>query len=240
MNKSKKALFVLLTCLFCCSLSGCAVIDMFASLSQDYKDKAIQSELSNDSNYAMSKDTYKKQQALATAAEKESNQESGPNPFKAITSDNYCMPWNTAAQKANLSAKTDSAKTSYEYAKSTDSVYQKAVSEEQDQKSNEFNSSIKKFIPIIVIALVAVILLLLLLQLRKRGRRRPVPAPAPVVVQPDTQPIKEVERTGQLKVNYERQLRNNCNKLGLDYDKTLADYGGDARKAAESTMLMIK
>ena len=185
--------------------------------------------LAADSVHTMSQSTKDAQDAVVSAVNKVSEQTTTWNPLKALTSDTACMPWNEDTQREKLNAKLLSKRDVYETAKATDEVYQSSISASKERKAVE----LKKYLPVILI--VAIILVALFI-LPKLFKKKPVPAPAPAPVQPPA----DVERSGQLKVNYERQLRNNCAKLGLDYDQTLADYGGDARKATESTMLMMR
>lgn len=134
-------------------------------------------------------------------------------------------------------AKQTNANDKYNTAISKDPVNlkYKEAQKAQQEKDNKalFKASIQKYIipVILIVALVVVILLLL-----KRPKK--VKNPEPVVVQNKRQ-VTEARHTGALTVNYERLLQHNCSTLGLDYDKTLAQYNGDARAAVESTNLMM-
>lgn len=230
MKLSKKCLIILLTMFMCFNLTGCAVIDMINDIKKDALASDINKTLAQDSTVPMSSATYESYTKLQDAQNKCNNQESGPNLWKAITSDTYCLPCNVKAQSDNLSAKASNALNTYETNKASDTTYQSYLKSQEEANTKENKSILMKYLP--VIAIIVVILIIVIL-LKKRKVAKPI-------VQELPKETKEVERSGQLKVNYERQLKNNCDKLGLDYESTLADYGGDARKAAESTMLMIK
>ena len=222
MKLSKKCLIILLTMFMCFNLTGCSFQEMLAS--------DVDKTLAQDATVPMTKATYESYEKLKDAQNKCNNQESGWKFWKAITSDTYCMPWNETAQSNNLSAKASNALNTYETNKASDTTYQSYLKSQEEANTKENKSILMKYLP--VIAIIVVILIIIML-IKKRKVAKPV-------VQEPKNEINNVERSGQLKVNYERQLKNNCDKLGLDYESTLADYGGDARKAAESTMLMIK
>lgn len=230
MKLSKKCLIILLTMFMCFNLTGCAFLDMLSDIKKDMLASDINKTLAQDSTVPMSSSTYKSYQKLKDAQNKYNNQESGRNFWKAATSDTYCLPGNEKAQSDNLSAKASNALNTYEKNKASDTTYQSYLKSQEEANTKENKSILMKYLP--VIAIIVVILIIVIL-LKKRKVAKPV-------VQEPKKEINNVERSGQLKVNYERQLKNNCDKLGLDYESTLADYGGDARKAAESTMLMIK
>ena len=229
MQSTKKLISVLILVLLCTGLTGCSLEKKLNEIGSGMLLDSVNSTLASDSVHTMSQSTKDAQDAVVSAANKVSEQTTTWNPLKAITSDNACMPWNEDAQRNKLDARLSSKKDVYETAKATDEVYQSSISANKERKAVE----LKKYLPVILI--VAIILVALFI-LPKLFKKKPVPAPAPAPAQPPA----DVERSGQLKVNYERQLRNNCAKLGLDYDQTLADYGGDARKATESTMLMMR
>lgn len=229
MQSTKKLISVLILVLLCASLTGCSLEKKLNEIGSGMLLDSVNRTLAADSVHTMSQSTKDAQDAVVSAANKVSEQTTTWNPLKALTSDTACMPGNEDAQREKLNAKLLSKKDVYETAKASDEVYQSSISASKERKAVE----LKKYLPVIVI--VAIILVALFI-LPKLFKKKPVPAPAPTPVQPPA----DVERSGQLKVNYERQLRNNCAKLGLDYDQTLADYGGDARKATESTMLMMR
>lgn len=230
MKLSKKCLIILLTMFMCFNLTGCSFQEMIDNIKKDALASDIDKTLSQDATVPMTQSTYASYAKLKDAQNKYNNQESGWNFWKAAFSDTYCLPCNETAQSNNLSAKASNAFNTYETNKASDPTYQSYLKSQEEANTKENKSILMKYLPVIVI--IAVILIIIML-LKKRKVTKPV-------VQEPAKEINNVERSGQLKVNYERQLKNNCDKLGLDYESTLADYGGDARKAAESTMLMIK
>lgn len=88
---------------------------------------------------------------------------------------------------------------------------------------------------LIIIIIVIVVLLLVFLFMKMRQKSAP---PVQTVVVPAQVPVEVKHHTADAKVNYERLLRDNCNKLGLDYEETLKQYG-DARAAVDATNLQV-
>lgn len=94
---------------------------------------------------------------------------------------------------------------------------------EKDGKSNTM------FIILIILVAIVVVILIIAALLTKK------PKTAPSVCKPV---VSDVSTTNDVAVNYDKLLRSNCKKLGLDYDEQIATYG-DVRTAAEKTQLML-
>lgn len=88
---------------------------------------------------------------------------------------------------------------------------------------------------ILLVVLAVVVLLLLFIFAKMRMSSAP---PVRRVVVPVQESGGNKKWTGDVSVNYERLLRDNCSKLGLDYSDTLRQYG-DVRTAVDATNLQV-
>lgn len=134
-------------------------------------------------------------------------------------------------------AKQANANDKYNTAISKDPVNlkYKEAQKAQQEKDNKalFKASVQKYIVPVILILALIVVVIILLKKPKKVKN-PVQ-----VIEQDRRPVTDARHTGALTVNYEKLLQYNCSKLGLNYDKTLAQYNGDARAAVESTNLMM-
>lgn len=106
--------------------------------------------------------------------------------------------------------------------------------EEAKEKSEERKDHLFKFIPLIIIAIVIVLLVLFFIFLSQRSEKRTIRVKAEKPKKADVPPDSDT-----VNVKYARVLRSNCSKLGLDYDKVLAQYGGNLTEAVNATNLQL-
>ena len=235
---------VIFVCLLPMLLCGCGsslVEDIGNWLDEAKEERAynnISKTISKDSEYAMSKETKEAQKAVSAAQFKLDNSSIAswkPSTWiDALLKDDVCFPWMKSSQDAKLKAEVTEAYNDYELAKSTDAVYQAQVQDAEAVEKVNRSNKIKQFMPLIILAFVLLILLVLFLVLLKSKGKKPVN-----VTEVEKPEISDVDRTGQLKVNYNKLLKASCKKAGVDYKLTLNSYGGDARKAYENLNYMV-
>lgn len=90
-----------------------------------------------------------------------------------------------------------------------------------------------KFIPLIIIVVIVVLLVVLFIFLSSHSEKKVVK------VKREVPKRTEPPQVDQVNVKYQRVLRDNCSKLGLDYEQTLAQYGGDVKTAVDATNLQL-
>lgn len=107
-----------------------------------------------------------------------------------------------------------------------DKIYQ-----ENNRSSGELAfDSIKKYLLYIVLGAILLVLLLLLLKKKTRSPEASIPK--------SEYNIPDVNRTGELKVDYDRLLSDVCGKTGVSVDMAL-DKFGNSRVAYEKLNLMV-
>lgn len=235
----RKKLSLILLLIFCCSaLSGCETIDNAIST---FKGAMVTDKLTDAMNSTMSASSAALGEKAVEAKLKVESQTESWNPFSWWKEDT-CNPFTYK----RLQAKADKKAKAFETALENDEIYQQ----------NQLNQSLANSLPsvikdkqskpidtkliILIVVIIAVILLFVLL----RKRSRPVPVKHKVVKTKEPEPYVSIEHNHgvnvgeDLKVNYERLLKQNCKKLGIDEADMLAKYNGDARAAYEATMLM--
>ena len=233
----------------CFLLSGCALQDWVADLQNKSANEKADDLLSDTLNVPMSEETYKQREELKAARDKQDNvKNTASYQFVAGLEEN--LPGYSAAQgffggllpstqgiEDKAAAQVASSADKYNNALNEDPAYKKYVTAQEEQakkdKAAALSANLKKFGVPIVIGVVLLIILILVL------KKKPQDTPKDEPTKP-TKEVSNVDRTGELKVNYPRLLKANCEQLGLDYDKTLNQYNGDVRKAAESTQLMLR
>lgn len=222
----RKLCTTLLLLFMCISLSGCDIKQIVNEIQDKANKENILEELSKDSKLAMSQETHDAKVKLKESLDKEANQESGWK-FWEWHKDNYCMPLFKKSQEAKLKAKTSKAESLYNNAKAVDKVYQDAKEADRKESSIELQTTIQKYLPLIIILVVLIALVIIISLLRKKKPEQCVDE------------VPYTNHSGQLNVDYEGLLRNSCEKVGMNYDEVLKDYNGDVRKAYESVNLMI-
>lgn len=225
----KRLLLLSLCVIMCFNLTGCNITDWYESLQREEKTQNVFDTIADDNCFAMSKETKESQNNWLDTTQS----------FADATADYEAAcagwwPWHPFKEKKmeNAKAKMKKAETSYEKAKSTDKVFQQAKKDAEEHDSKELQTTLDKYLPYIVVVIVLIVVLIVISKLKKK--------PAALVTQEVTPTVMEdVNRTGQLSVDYEGLLKHNCDKVGLNFDEVLQDYGGDARRAYESTNLLI-
>lgn len=235
----RKKLSLILLLIFCCSaLSGCETIDNAIST---FKGAMVTDKLTDAMNSTMSADSAALGEKAVEAKLKVESQTASWNPFSWFKSDT-CNPLTYKRLQANADKKAKAFETALE----TDEIYQQ----------NQLNQSLANALPSVIkdkqskpidtklIILIVVIIAVILLFVFLRKRSRPVPVKHKVVKTKEPEPYVPAEHNHNvavgedIKVNYERLLKQNCKKLGIDEADMLAKYNGDARAAYEATMLM--
>ena len=209
----RKKLSLILLLIFCCSaLSGCETIDNAIST---FKGAMVTDKLTDAMNSTMSADSAALGEKAVEAKLKVESQTPSWNPFSWFKSDT-CNP----LTYKRLQAKADKKAKAFETALENDEIYQQ----------NQLNQSLANALPSVI----------------KDKQSRPAPVRKKVVKtkEPEQETYVSIERNHgvnvgeDLKVNYERLLKQNCKKLGINEADMLAKYNGDARAAYEKTMLM--
>ena len=235
----RKKLSLILLLIFCCStLSGCETIDNAIST---FKGAMVTDKLTDAMNSTMSADSAALGEKAVEARLKAESQTKSWNPFSWWKEDT-CNPFTYK----RLQAKADKTTKAFETALESDEIYQQ----------NQLNQSLANSLPSVIkdkqskpintklIILIVVIITVILLFVLLRKRSRPVPVKRKVVKTKEPEPYVPAEHNHgvnvgeDLKVNYERLLKQNCKKLGINEADMLAKYNGDARAAYEKTMLM--
>lgn len=235
----RKKLSLILLLIFCCSsLSGCETIDNAIAT---FKSAMVTDKLTDAMNSKMSADSAALGEKAVEARLEFESQKSSWNPFSWWKEDT-CNPFTYK----RLQAKADKKAKAFETALENDEIYQQ----------NQLNQSLTNALPSVVkdkqskpidtklIILIVVIIAVILLFVLLRKRSRPVPVKHKVVKTKEPEPYVSAEHNHNvavgedLHVNYDRLLRQNCKKLGINEADMLAQCNGDARAAYEKTMLM--
>ena len=235
----RKKLSLILLLIFCCStLSGCETLD---NAIDTFKGAMVTDKLTDAMNSTMSASSAALGEKAVKAQLKAESQTASWNPF-TWWKDDTCNP----LTYKHLKAKADKKSKAFETPLESDEIYQKnqlnyspanALPSVTKQKT-------KKPIDTSVIILIAAILAVVLLFVFLRKRSRPAPVKQKVEKTKEPEPYVPAEHNHNvavgedIKVNYERLLKQNCKKLGIDEAEMLAKYNGDARAAYEKTMLM--
>lgn len=211
----RKFISILVVCFMCLNLSGCAVKDVIKDVEQGIQRDAATNVLKDVSQTAHSKSTEKAAVKVSKSYEKADWWSKFPL-IGGFVSDRY---------KATAYKQTETLKNKLK----TDKTYQTAKEAERKKQEKDTTDIIKKYLPILVIVIVAIIVIWLL------TKRKPKPVNE-VTQQEEVKQIEDVnvKRSGQLKVDYEKLLRECCAKKGLNYDSTLQEYNGNARAAYEA------
>lgn len=233
----------------CFLLSGCTLQDWVADLQNKSANEKADDLLSDTLNVPMSEETYKQREELKAARDLQDNIKNTTE-YQLVAGLEEHLPGYSAAQgffggllpstqgiEDKAAAQVASSADKYNNALNEDPAYKKYVTAQEEQakkdKAAALSANLKKFgVPVVI---GVVLLIILILVLKKKPRYIPKEEP----IKP-LRKVSAVDRTGELKVNYPRLLKANCEQLGLDYDKTLNQYNGDVRKAAESTQLMLR
>ena len=235
----RKKLSLILLLIFCCSiLSGCETLD---NAIDTFKGAMVTDKLTDAMNSTMSASSAALGEKAVEAKLKAESQTASWNPF-TWWKDDTCNP----LTYKHLKAKADKKSKAFETALESDEIYQK----------NQLNYSLANALPSVtkqktkkpidtsVIILIVVIIAVILLFVFLRKRSRPAPVKKKVEKTKEPEPYVPTEHNHNvavgedIKVNYERLLKQNCKKLGIDEAEMLAKYNGDARAAYEKTMLM--
>lgn len=234
--------------LMCFLLSGCALQDWVSDLQNKSANEKADTLLSDTLNVPMSEETYKQREELKAARDLQDNLKN-TNEYQLVAGLEENIPFygwfaettglapSTQGIEDKVAAQVESCTDKYNNALNEDPAYKEYITAQEKQakkdKAAALSANLKKFgVPIVI---GVVLLIILILVLKKKPQDTPKEEPAK-----PTKEVSNVDRTGELKVNYPRLLKANCEQLGLDYDKTLNQYNGDVRKAAESTQLMLR
>lgn len=146
----------------------------------------------------------------------------------------------TQSTMDRMQKKADHLQSQVDSALARDTKYQQSLSILKDQENN--NSSQKmadlfnKWKFGIAIAIILIIIILVVCITSKPGKnKQPTSQPVPVAV---PQPCAAVAVGNDVKVNYNRLLSENCERLNINRDEILAKHNGDAKAAYEETNLM--
>ena len=237
----RKKLSLILLLIFCCSaLSGCGIINNAIAA---FKSTVTTYKLEDEMNSTMSASSAALGEKAVEARLKAESQTTSLNPFSWVKSD-VCNPFTYK----RLQAKADKKAKAFETALENDEIYQQ----------NQLNQSLANALPsvvknkqskpidtkLIILIVVIIAVILLFVFLRKRSRPAPVHKKVAKTKEPEQETYVSIEHNHgvnvgeDLKVNYERLLKQNCKKLGINEADMLAKYNGDARAAYEKTMLM--
>ena len=235
----RKKLSLILLLIFCCStLSGCKTIDNAIAT---FKSAMVTDKLTDAMNSKMSAESAALGEKAVEARLEFESQKSSWNPFSWWKEDT-CNPFTYK----RLQAKADEKAEAFETALASDEIYQQ----------NQLNQSLANALPsvikqktdkpkdtkVIMLIVVVAIIVLLFVLLCKRSRPAPVQHQNVCAREPEhyttTVHTHNVTVGEDLHVNYDRLLRQNCKKLGINEADILAQCNGDARAAYEKTMLM--
>lgn len=230
MKQCKKVLVLLLVLLCTFNLTGCGQIK-----------KGLKSiGKSIEKTYQNIKEDYEEAKA---AKDKDSLTKSE---YDEVVKDAYDNAGWGSRMKANIKGFLKGTSKYDAYADShkdyvTSKVHEKANDKKLDaeqEKQDALLGSLKggsgtAIIILIILAVVVLLLVFLFMKLRQKSA-----PPVRRAVVPVQEPVEVKKRTSDARVNYERLLRDNCNKLGLNYEETLKQYG-DARAAVDATNLQV-
>lgn len=234
----KKKLLLLICMIFVCmNLTGCQLIERAKAAANNmmtgFKTDGIASEIANDNMFAMSGATKEKQNKLLKASEDASYIASANEkihdfnipfisgiPLAGGWLNETIMSPITSVSDAltkRSAAKLDKAQTSYANAKASDTTFLKSKEKAEEQDKASFKS---KMIPIIigVVILLAFGLIFLFLK-KKKPEEHAAPAPAqPAVV--------DATMVGRDDTKSIENCKKYCKKFDIDYEESLAKYGG--------------
>ena len=237
----RKKLSLILLLIFCCSaLSGCGIINNAIAA---FKSTVTTYKLEDEMNSTMSAESAALGEKAVEAKLKADSQTKSWNPFSWWKED-VCNP----LTYKRLQAKADKKAKAFETALENDEIYQQ----------NQLNQSLANALPsvtkqktskpidtkLIILIVIIIAVILLFVFLCKRSRPAPVQHKVVKTKEPEQETYVSIEHNHgvnvgeDLKVNYERLLKQNCKKLGINEADMLAKYNGDARAAYEKTMLM--
>lgn len=235
----RKKLSLILLLIFCCSaLSGCETIDNAIAT---FKSAMVTDKLTDAMNSKMSAESAALGEKAVEARLEFESQKSSWNPLSWLDP-NTCSPFTYK----RLQAKADEKAEAFETALASDEIYQK--NQLSQALENALPSVIKqktdkpKDTKVIMLIVVVAIIVLLFVLLSKRSKPAPVQHQNVCAREPEHYTTAEhnhnVAVGEDLKINYDRLLKQSCKKLGIDEADMLAKYNGDARAAYEATMLM--
>lgn len=235
----RKKLSLILLLIFCCSaLSGCETIDNAIAT---FKSAMVTDKLTDAMNSKMSAESAALGEKAVEARLEFESQKSSWNPLSWLDP-NTCDPFTYK----RLQAKADEKAEAFETALENDEIYQQ----------NQINQSLANSLPsvikdkqskpintkLIILIVVIIVVILLFVFLRKRSKPAPVQHQNVCAREPEhyttTVHTHNVTVGEDLHVNYDRLLRQNCKKLGINEADMLAQCNGDVRAAYEKTMLM--
>ena len=131
------------------------------------------------------------------------------------------------------------------YDKAQDDFDQAQSDLEQNQNTLDFMTKVNAKRPVIkwvVIGLLSVLLVVIIIFAIKNkaggNRAKPVTQVAPVT-QESPPALPDAHRSGRLKADYPAALAKDCKILGLDYDKVLSDFNGNAEAAYEKIHVQV-
>lgn len=234
----KKLSLILLLIFFCSALSGCETIDNAIAT---FKSAMVTDKLTDAMNSKMSAESAALGEKAVEARLEFESQKSSWNPLSWLDP-NTCDPFTYK----RLQAKADEKAEAFETALENDEIYQQ----------NQINQSLANSLPsvikdkqskpintkLIILIVVIIVVILLFVFLRKRSKPAPVQHQNVCAREPEhyttTVHTHNVTVGEDLHVNYDRLLRQNCKKLGINEADMLAQCNGDVRAAYEKTMLM--
>lgn len=227
----RRVKFTLILCCLIFSLTGCGLT--FQSPLDDVKDAweehKDEKEAEKEAEKAVKQAEYDTLYSDELAEIKDSLYEEGSWIGKAAAN---VASWFSSKSAAEIYAEhnkkdVDSAVHGKANDKRLDEEARKA--EESKERKDHF----MKFVPLIIIAVIIVLLVILFIFLSGRSERKVVH------VEVAKSEVADTQSTDQVTVKYQRVLRDNCKKLGLDYEQTLAQHGGDAVAAVNATNLQL-
>lgn len=241
-----RKLLCLLCILVCLPLTGCSALDAYEDiLTENYVD-AFYDKIEADSDLPMSRDSYEKMEKAVSSqnfADKVKAFQDNMPDFLEPLADPF-VEW---SQK---SAETSASK--YTEALAKDEIYQEAKLQSLGLDEESLS---KTLVPVIVIVLLLLGLMFLLKSLKRAKLKRQIKENREMREAALTTPILTHDplssspaspndftylpgRESTLQVNYQKLLKRNCEKLGLNYNEVLAKHNGDAQAAWRETWLM--
>lgn len=159
------------------------------------------------------------------------------NIFEAIFSKDAVMP----STMERMQKKADSMQSRVNRALATDDKYQQSLAILKDKENNDSSQKMadifNKWKFGIAIAIILIIIILVVCITSKSGKNKQ-PTPQQPVLAVTSQPCAAVAVGDDVKVNYNRLLSENCERLNINRDEILAKHNGDAKAAYEETNLM--
>ena len=225
MRRYKKIIVVLMFMLISFNLTGC---DIMTNLKSKATVDDISTQISNASQYPMTKDTYdlfsKAQDKLVDFETMQQSVDSGVGGwFQGIRLDykkkQLIKSWGAAQKALNK-----------------DETYQNALNlnGNNDMQSEEggFTGFIKKWLIVILVVLIAIVGIIFGVKALKKPRQPKVKPQKPTPTVPATvEKVNVREGMGNVAVNYERMLKDECSKIGANYSEVLAQHNNDVEAA---------